>query len=431
MEKNKVAAESKKPGLEKSLKEAKAGFEKKVSALQPLIDAQRAAARRLGLKQGEKKTLEKQKKSKTNEKTSLGDIANLASDEKKVVDSFKEDYDKSQKIRINARNLIVRSGPSKASEYLRTPDNKKAIMLQPGDIVTPLLDANGNVETTVDGPRDYTHVTLADGTVGWIALSDKLGGKFKQEYGDINLLNNNLDTSKSYVLNGEDVRLRTGFSTRADTIDILDNKKVDHIHLIANPSEGDNAPEGSGLTWKMVEVTYRDGTTKTGYIAEKYLMEKPEILFGTKVNSHPGYVRTPFTPASIVDVRGIEPGSKVRDPNTGKVFYVPMDIEQPAPEEKPNRPMGEEPTSSALKKLFDTVSPTPKVEAKKEPEEIPFGTPIEGRPGFVHSPFADKWQLVDVTGLAVGSEVKCPYTGKLFRVPSAYPIPSKRPQSKE
>lgn len=49
--------------------------------------------------------------------------------------------------------------------------------------------------------------------------------------------------------------------------------------------------------------------------------------------------------------------------------------------------------------------------------ELPYGSPIAGRPGFVNSPFAAKHQLVDVTGLPVGMEVKCPYTGKLFRVP--------------
>lgn len=329
-------------------------------------------------------------------------------------------------------------------------------MLQPGDIVIPLLDANGNVETTVDGPRDYTHVTLADGTEGWIALSDKLGGKFKQEYGDINLRDNKLDTSKSYVLNGEDIRLRTGFHTRADTIDILDNKKVDHIHLMTNSSEGDNAPEGSGLTWKMVEVTYRDGTKKTGYIAEKYLTERvnapipegPKPIFiprrmppriekdllptGTKVEAMPGYVRTPFTPPQIVDVRGIQPGSTARDPYTGKDFTVPMDIVQPTPEtkpeEKPNRPMGEGLTSSPEERPmsgnpFDAgrkkPETTPKVE-KKEAPEIPFGTALEGRPGLVNSPYAGKFQLVDVTGLSPGQEVKCPYTGKLFRVPEPW-----------
>ncbi|WP_009959654.1 hypothetical protein [Verrucomicrobium spinosum] len=49
--------------------------------------------------------------------------------------------------------------------------------------------------------------------------------------------------------------------------------------------------------------------------------------------------------------------------------------------------------------------------------EIPYGSPIQGRPGYVNSPYAAAHQLVDVTGLPVGMEVKCPYTGKLFRVP--------------
>jgi hypothetical protein len=35
----------------------------------------------------------------------------------------------------------------------------------------------------------------------------------------------------------------------------------------------------------------------------------------------------------------------------------------------------------------------------------------------VTSPFAQKQQLVDVTGMAPGDTVKDPYSGKLFRVP--------------
>ena len=35
----------------------------------------------------------------------------------------------------------------------------------------------------------------------------------------------------------------------------------------------------------------------------------------------------------------------------------------------------------------------------------------------VNSPFAGKTQLVDVSGMSAGQTVKCPYTGKLFKVP--------------
>ena len=52
-------------------------------------------------------------------------------------------------------------------------------------------------------------------------------------------------------------------------------------------------------------------------------------------------------------------------------------------------------------------------------DSLPYGTPVPGRPGMVNSPFAEKQQLVDVTGMAPGEAVKDPYSGKLFRVPPA------------
>lgn len=67
-----------------------------------------------------------------------------------------------------------------------------------------------------------------------------------------------------------------------------------------------------------------------------------------------------------------------------------------------------------------TVKPqpqAPEAPAKMSMETLPYGTPVEGRPGMVTSPFAGKQQLVDVTGMAPGEAVKDPYSGKLFRVP--------------
>lgn len=48
---------------------------------------------------------------------------------------------------------------------------------------------------------------------------------------------------------------------------------------------------------------------------------------------------------------------------------------------------------------------------------LPYGTPVAGKPGFVTSPYAPKDGYVDLRGFPPGTEVKCPYTGKLFRAP--------------
>ena len=48
----------------------------------------------------------------------------------------------------------------------------------------------------------------------------------------------------------------------------------------------------------------------------------------------------------------------------------------------------------------------------------------------VNSPYAARHQLVDVTGLPVGMEVKCPFTGKLFRVPPQDQIPDRKQPAK-
>ncbi|RYD32332.1 MAG: hypothetical protein EOP86_15930 [Verrucomicrobiaceae bacterium] len=49
-------------------------------------------------------------------------------------------------------------------------------------------------------------------------------------------------------------------------------------------------------------------------------------------------------------------------------------------------------------------------------QPIPYGIPIEGRPGFVRSPYSTAGE-VDITGIPSGTKVLCPYTKKTFRVP--------------
>jgi len=48
------------------------------------------------------------------------------------------------------------------------------------------------------------------------------------------------------------------------------------------------------------------------------------LPLGIPIAGMPGYVSSPYLPnASIIDVRDVSPGTKVRDPYTGKVFLVP------------------------------------------------------------------------------------------------------------
>ena len=49
--------------------------------------------------------------------------------------------------------------------------------------------------------------------------------------------------------------------------------------------------------------------------------------------------------------------------------------------------------------------------------DAPYGIPVPNKPGFVTSPFAPNGGYVDVRGFASGTEVKDPYTEKIFLTP--------------
>jgi len=74
------------------------------------------------------------------------------------------------------------------------------------------------------------------------------------------------------------------------------------------------------------------------------------------------------------------------------------------------------PTANAASNLanpFATPTPVPVA----APRDLPYGTPVPGKPGFVTSPHSQTAGYVDVRGFPPGSEVKDPYSGKIFLVP--------------
>lgn len=63
------------------------------------------------------------------------------------------------------------------------------------------------------------------------------------------------------------------------------------------------------------------------------------------------------------------------------------------------------------------VRSVPTVSQRPSRTSSPIATPVEGKPGYVYSPFTSNICLVNVQGLAPGSLAKDPYTGHTFRVP--------------
>lgn len=203
-------------------------------------------------------------------------------------------------------------------------------------------------------------------------------------------------------------------------------------------------------------------------------LDTHKIMTAQSVPSLPGFVRSPYTnPPRLVDVKGATPGSTMVCPYTHRPFVIPNDYKNPPSNlasEETDRNGPPTPTVSPINpeklpqanvvnhtasaeshpstpKVASTPPPTEKAPTTVQPlpqptppapgpkpnvQDIPYGTPIAGRPGLVYSPFADKNKVVDVTGLPVGMEVKCPYTGKLFRVPPqdlAVTKPADQPQT--
>ena len=99
-----------------------------------------------------------------------------------------------------------------------------------------------------------------------------------------------------------------------------------------------------------------------------------------------------------------EPGDKPENPgtNTPGGWKPPTDPGPTPPDPGPTPPDPPEP---------------PEPPAPPEPEDLQFGVPVPGQAGMIRSPHAPTSGLIDVTGMKPGTKIRCPYSGKIIKVP--------------
>jgi hypothetical protein len=92
--------------------------------------------------------------------------------------------------------------------------------------------------------------------------------------------------------------------------------------------------------------------------------------------------------------------------------------EQPATGPAPTAPRQVPPSDGTVQGV-PTTPPTPAPPPQPmPPSKLGVGVPVPGQPGIVRSPYTDNPNaLLNVSGLASGTEVNDPYTGRTFLVP--------------
>lgn len=89
--------------------------------------------------------------------------------------------------------------------------------------------------------------------------------------------------------------------------------------------------------------------------------------------------------------------------------------QQYPPQQQPFNPNGPAQPENAAPD-GTTTAPVPATPTKVAKGDFPYGIPVPNKPHLVESPFSPG-KYVDVEGFAPGTEVKDPYTGKIFLVP--------------
>jgi hypothetical protein len=96
------------------------------------------------------------------------------------------------------------------------------------------------------------------------------------------------------------------------------------------------------------------------------------------------------------------------------------------PSPRPHTEKSRSPASPSPVNATPVSSPTPQVpikaaevvtQARNSKRDLPYGIPVPNKEGFITSPYSPNQGLVDVRGIPSGTEVKDPFTGKVFLTP--------------